>query len=131
MISRKIQSTIRRALFSAIRRIRFERPEVRALVIESAKECIFCSGANLFGLGRSSHPFRVNYSKSTNETRLALEDLAAESGVHTFAALRGTCAGGGYEPVLACDEIVLQDDGNTAVSLPETPLLGVLPARGG
>jgi len=118
-------------LADAIRRVRFEHPEVRVLVLESAKDRVFCAGANIFMLGSSSHAFKVNFCKFTNETRLGLEDLAAECGVHTLAALNGTCAGGGYELALACAEIVLQDDGSSAVSLPETPLLGVLPGTGG
>ncbi len=118
-------------LADAVRRVRFEHPEVRVLVVESAKDRVFCSGANIFMLGSSAHAFKVNFCKFTNETRLGLEGMAAECGVHTLAALNGTCAGGGYELALACDEIVLQDDGNSAVSLPETPLLGVLPGTGG
>jgi benzoyl-CoA-dihydrodiol lyase len=118
-------------LADAIRRVRFEHPGVRTLVVESGKDRIFCAGANIHMLGTSSHGFKVNFCKFTNETRLGLEDLAAECGVHTLAALNGICAGGGYELALACDEILLQDDGNTAVSLPEVPLLGVLPGTGG
>lgn len=118
-------------LADAIRRVRFEHPEVRTLVVESGKDRVFCAGANIHMLGISAHGFKVNFCKFTNETRLGLEDLAAECGVHTIAGLSGICAGGGYELALACDEIVLQDDGNTAVSLPEVPLLGVLPGTGG
>jgi len=118
-------------LADVVQRIRFEHPEVRVLVIESCVPRVFCAGANIHMLGASTHPFKVNFCKFTNETRLGLEAMSAECGVHTVAALNGTCAGGGYELALACDEIILQDDGNTAVSLPEVPLLGVLPGTGG
>jgi benzoyl-CoA-dihydrodiol lyase len=118
-------------LADAIQRIRFEHPEVKAVVVNSLKERIFCAGANIFMLGGSSHGFKVNFCKFTNETRLAIEDASAHSGIKFLAALNGICAGGGYELALACDEIVLVDDGNSAVSLPETPLLGVLPGTGG
>ena len=118
-------------LADAIQRVRFEHPEVRALVVTSLKDRIFCSGANIYMLGSSTHAFKVNFCKYTNETRLYLEDMAAESGVPTIAALNGTASGGGYELAMACDHIVLQDDGNSAVSLPEVPLLGVLPGTGG
>jgi benzoyl-CoA-dihydrodiol lyase len=118
-------------LADAIQRIRFEHPEVRAVVITSLKERIFCAGANIFMLGGSSHGFKVNFCKFTNETRLAIEDASAHSGIKFLAALNGICAGGGYELALACDEILLVDDGSSAVSLPETPLLGVLPGTGG
>jgi benzoyl-CoA-dihydrodiol lyase len=118
-------------LADAIQRIRFEHPEVHAVVINSLKERVFCAGANIFMLGSSSHGFKVNFCKFTNETRLAMEDASASSGIRFLAALNGICAGGGYELALACDEIVLVDDGNSAVSLPETPLLGVLPGTGG
>jgi benzoyl-CoA-dihydrodiol lyase len=118
-------------LADAIQRIRFEHPEVKAVVINSLKERVFCAGANIFMLGGSSHGFKVNFCKFTNETRLAIEDASAHSGIKFVAALNGICAGGGYELALACDEIVLVDDGNSAVSLPETPLLGVLPGTGG
>jgi benzoyl-CoA-dihydrodiol lyase len=118
-------------LADAIQRIRFEHPEVHAVVINSLKERIFCAGANIFMLSGSSHGFKVNFCKFTNETRLAIEDASANSGIRFLAALNGICAGGGYELALACDEIVLVDDGNSAVSLPETPLLGVLPGTGG
>ena len=118
-------------LADAIQRIRFEHPEVRALLLESAKDRIFCSGANIFMLGSSSHAFKVNFCKYTNETRLYLEELVDELGVHTLCAVNGICAGGGYELALACEKIYLVDDGNAAVSLPETPLLGVLPGTGG
>jgi len=118
-------------LADAIQRIRFEHPEVRAVIVNSLKERIFCAGANIFMLGGSSHGFKVNFCKFTNETRLAMEDASANSGIKFLAALNGICAGGGYELALACDEIFLVDDGNSAVSLPETPLLGVLPGTGG
>lgn len=118
-------------LADAIQRIRFEHPEVRALVITSLKDRIFCSGANIYMLGSSTHAFKVNFCKFTNETRLYLEDMASESGIPTIAALNGTASGGGYELAMACDYIILQDDGNSAVSLPEVPLLGVLPGTGG
>jgi benzoyl-CoA-dihydrodiol lyase len=118
-------------LADAIQRIRFEHPEVHAVVITSLKERVFCAGANIFMLRGSSHAWKVNFCKFTNETRLAIEDASAHSGIKFLAALNGICAGGGYELALACDEIVLVDDGNSAVSLPETPLLGVLPGTGG
>jgi benzoyl-CoA-dihydrodiol lyase len=118
-------------LRDAIDRLRFGHPEVRVLVLESLKPRIFCAGANIFMLGTSSHAFKVNFCKYTNETRLGLEDLAAECGVRTIASLNGICAGGGYELALACEEIHLPDDGNSAVSLPEVALLGVLPGTGG
>ncbi len=118
-------------LADAIERIRFEHPEVRALVVTSLKDRIFCSGANIYMLGSSTHAFKVNFCKYTNETRLYLETLAEQSGVVTIAALNGTASGGGYELAMACEHIILQDDGNSAVSLPEVPLLGVLPGTGG
>jgi benzoyl-CoA-dihydrodiol lyase len=118
-------------LADAIQRIRFEHPEVHAVIITSLKERVFCAGANIFMLRGSSHAWKVNFCKFTNETRLAIEDASANSGITFLAALNGICAGGGYELALACDEILLVDDGNSAVSLPETPLLGVLPGTGG
>lgn len=118
-------------LADAVQRLRFSHPEVRVLVITSLRERIFCAGANIMMLGQSSHPFKVNFCKFTNETRLALEDLSAHSGVKTLCALNGTASGGGYELALACDHILLVDDGNSVVSLPEVPLLGVLPGTGG
>src|SRR2546421_7102997 len=118
-------------LADAVQRIRFEHPEVHAVVITSLKERVFCAGANIFMLRGSSHGAKVNFCKFTNETRLAIEDASATSGIRFLAALNGICAGGGYELALACDEIVLVDDGNSAVSLPEAPLLGVLPGTGG
>src|SRR5438552_8434101 len=118
-------------LADAVQRIRFEHPEVRAVVITSLKERIFCAGANIMMLRESSHGAKVNFCKFTNETRLAIEDAGRHSGLKFLAALNGICAGGGYELALACDEILLVDDGNSAVSLPEAPLLGVLPGTGG
>ena len=118
-------------LADAIQRIRFEHPEVRTVVVTSLKERIFCAGANIFMLRGSTHAWKVNFCKFTNETRLAIEDASEHSGLKFLAALNGICAGGGYELALACDEIYLVDDGNSAVSLPETPLLGVLPGTGG
>jgi benzoyl-CoA-dihydrodiol lyase len=118
-------------LADAIQRIRFEHPEIHAVVIASLKERVFCAGANIFMLRSATHAWKVNFCKYTNETRLAIEDASAHSGIKFLAALNGICAGGGYELALACDEIVLVEDGNSAVSLPETPLLGVLPGTGG
>jgi len=118
-------------LNDAIGRIRFEHPEVRTVVVTSAKEKVFCSGANIFMLGVSSHAWKVNFCKFTNETRNGLEDSSQYSGLKFLAAVNGACAGGGYELALACDEIVLVDDRSSAVSLPEVPLLGVLPGTGG
>jgi benzoyl-CoA-dihydrodiol lyase len=118
-------------LHDALQRIRFEHPEVRAVVITSAKERIFCSGANIFMLGQSSHAWKVNFCRFTNETRNGIEDASRHSGLKFVAACNGTTAGGGYELALACDEIVLVDDRSSAVSLPEVPLLGVLPGTGG
>ena len=118
-------------LADAIQRIRFEHPEVKALVFESAKDRIFCSGANIYMLGSSTHAFKVNFCKFTNETRLYLEEMSEGSGIASLCALAGTASGGGYELALACDEILLSDDGSSAVSLPECPLLGVLPGTGG
>ena len=118
-------------LADAIQRIRFEHPEVKALVITADLDRVFCSGANIYMLGLSTHSFKVNFCKFTNETRLYLEDASAHSGLGALAACKGTTAGGGYELALACDDIVLVDDGNSAVSFPETPLLAVLPGTGG
>ena len=118
-------------LNDAISRIRFEHPEVRTVVVTSAKEKVFCSGANIFMLGVSSHSWKVNFCKFTNETRNGLEDSSRHSGLKFLAAVNGACAGGGYELALACDEIILVDDRSSAVSLPEVPLLGVLPGTGG
>ncbi len=118
-------------LNDAINRIRFEHPEVRTVIMTSAKEKVFCSGANIFMLGVSSHAWKVNFCKFTNETRNGLEDSSQYSGLKFLAAVNGVCAGGGYELALACDEIILVDDRSSAVSLPEVPLLGVLPGTGG
>ena len=118
-------------LNDAIGRIRFEHPEVRTVVVTSAKEKVFCSGANIFMLGVSSHAWKVNFCKFTNETRNGLEDSSKHNGLKFLAAVNGACAGGGYELALACDEIILVDDRSSAVSLPEVPLLGVLPGTGG
>jgi len=118
-------------LADAIQRLRFEHPEVAAVVITSLKPRIFCAGANIYMLGSSSHAFKVNFCKFTNETRCAIEDDSRHSGRRYVAALNGTASGGGYELAIACDEIYLVDDGNSAVSLPEVPLLGVLPGTGG
>jgi benzoyl-CoA-dihydrodiol lyase len=118
-------------LHDAVQRIRFEHPQVRVVVLSSAKERIFCSGANIFMLGLSSHAWKVNFCKFTNETRNGLEDSSRHSGLKFLAAVNGACAGGGYELALACDEILLVDDRSSAVSLPEVPLLGVLPGTGG
>ncbi len=118
-------------LNDAISRIRFEHPVVRTVVITSAKERVFCSGANIFMLSLSSHAWKVNFCKFTNETRNGMEDASAYSGLKFLAAVNGACAGGGYELALACDEIILVDDRSSAVSLPEVPMLGVLPGTGG
>jgi len=118
-------------LNDAINRIRFEHPEVRTVVLTSMKDKVFCSGANIFMLGVSSHAWKVNFCKFTNETRNGLEDSSKYSGLKFLAAVNGACAGGGYEVALACDEILLIDDRSSAVSLPEVPLLGVLPGTGG
>jgi len=115
----------------ALQRIRFEHPEVRTVVITSAKERMFCAGANIYMLGQSSHAWKVNFCKFTNETRNGIEDSSRHSGLKFLAALNGTCAGGGYEVALACDEILMVDDRSSTVSLPEVPLLGVLPGTGG
>jgi benzoyl-CoA-dihydrodiol lyase len=118
-------------LADAVQRLRFEHPEVRVVVVTSLKPRIFCAGANIYMLGTSSHAFKVNFCKFTNETRCAIEDDSHNSGRRYIAALNGTASGGGYELAIACDEIYLVDDGNSAVSLPEVPLLGVLPGTGG
>src|SRR5271165_5819556 len=118
-------------LNGAVNRIRFEHPEVRAVAIASARDRVFCSGANIFMLGLSGHAWKVNFCKFTNETRNGFEDSSRHSGLKFLAAVNGSCAGGGYELALACDEIILIDDRSSAVSLPEVPLLGVLPGTGG
>jgi len=118
-------------LADAVQRLRFEHPEVRCVVVTSGTDRVFCSGANIYMLGSSTHAWKVNFCKYTNETRLSIEDASARSGIKFLCAINGACAGGGYELALACDEILLVDDGASAVSLPEVPLLGVLPGTGG
>src|SRR4249919_1503855 len=118
-------------LADALNRIRFEHPEVRSVIVTSGKDRVFCSGANIFMLGVSSHAWKVNFCKFTNETRNGIEDTSQHSGIKFLAAVNGACAGGGYELALACDEIILVDDRSSSVSLPEVPLLGVLPGTGG
>src|SRR3954453_2272934 len=118
-------------LADALNRIRFEHPEVRSVIVPSGKDRVFCSGANIFMLGVSSHAWKVNFCKFTNETRNGIEDTSKHSGIKFVAAVNGACAGGGYELALACDEIYLVDDRSSSVSLPEVPLLGVLPGTGG
>src|SRR5438094_5411159 len=118
-------------LYDALQRLRFEHPEVGAVLLTSGKERVFCAGANIRMLGQSSHGFKVNFCKFTNETRNAMEEASAESRQVWLTAVNGACAGGGYELALATEWIVMADDGNTAVSLPEVPLLAVLPGTGG
>lgn len=118
-------------LADAIQRLRFEHPTVKVVVVGSAQDRAFCAGANIWMLADSTHPFKVNFCKYTNETRLSLEDASRHSGLKSICAINAACAGGGYELALACDEIHLVDDNNSAVSLPEVPLLGVLPGTGG
>jgi benzoyl-CoA-dihydrodiol lyase len=118
-------------LADALQRVRFCHPAVRVLVITALRERMFCAGANIFMLGQSSHAFKVTFCKFTNETRIALEEMSAHSKIASLCALNGTASGGGYELALACDEILLVDDGSSSVSLPEVPLLGVLPGTGG
>ncbi|MEZ5966338.1 MAG: 2,3-epoxybenzoyl-CoA dihydrolase [Planctomycetota bacterium] len=118
-------------LQDAVQRVRFEHPETKVLVVTSGRDRVFCAGANIPMLATSPHAFKVNFCKFTNETRLSLEDASRTSGIKTIAALNGTSAGGGYELAISCDEIYLVDDGNSVVSLPEVPLLGVLPGTGG
>lgn len=118
-------------LADAVQRLRFENPEVKVVLVTSLKPRIFCAGANIYMLGTSTHAFKVNFCKFTNETRCGIEDASRNSGQRYVAALNGTASGGGYELAIACDEIYLVDDGNSAISLPEVPLLGVLPGTGG
>ena len=118
-------------LYDAVQRLRFEHPGVKTVVVTSGKEKIFCAGANIRMLAASSHPWKVNFCKFTNETRNGIEDATGNSGQTYLAALNGTASGGGYELALACDQILLVDDRSSAVSLPELPLLGVLPGTGG
>src|SRR5690349_12521485 len=118
-------------LNDALQRIRFEHPEVKCVVLTSAKERMFCSGANIYMLGQSSHAWKVNFCKFTNETRSGIEDSSRHDGLKALAAVNGTVAGGGYELALACDEILMIDDRSSTVSLPELPLLAVLPGTGG
>ncbi|MFJ4820509.1 2,3-epoxybenzoyl-CoA dihydrolase [Streptomyces sp. NPDC088801] len=118
-------------LYDALQRLRFEHPEVRSVVLTSAKEKVFCAGANIRMLAASSHHWKVNFCKFTNETRNSMEDASEHSGLTFIAAVNGSCAGGGYELALACDRILLIDDNSSAVALPEVPLLGVLPGTGG
>ena len=118
-------------LADAIERLRFEHPQVRAVVLRSGKPRVFCAGANIRMLAGASHAHKVNFCKFTNETRNGIEDLSENSGLQTICAINGTAAGGGYELALAADHIMLVDDGSSAVSLPELPLLAVLPGTGG
>jgi len=118
-------------LNDALNRIRFEHPQVTCVVVTSGKARMFCSGANIYMLGQSSHAWKVNFCKFTNETRNGIEDSSRHEGIRSLAAVNGTCAGGGYELALACDEILMVDDRSSTVSLPEVPLLGVLPGTGG
>ncbi|HVF62989.1 MAG TPA: 2,3-epoxybenzoyl-CoA dihydrolase [Casimicrobiaceae bacterium] len=118
-------------LHDALTRLRFEHPQVRAVIVTSDKDRVFCSGANIFMLGLSGHAWKVNFCKFTNETRNGIEDASRNSGIKFVAAINGSCAGGGYELALACDDLVLVDDRSSSVSLPEVPLLGVLPGTGG
>src|SRR5229473_1432538 len=118
-------------LNDAVQRLRFEHPEIKSVIITSAKERVFCAGANIRMLGQSGHPFKVNFCKFTNETRNAIEDATRNSGQFYLSAISGACAGGGYELALATDYIIMADDGSTSVSMPEVPLLAVLPGTGG
>ena len=118
-------------LYDAVQRLRFEHPAVRAVIVRSGKDRVFCSGANINMLGLSSHDHKVNFCKFTNETRIGIEDSSENSRQAYVCAVNGTAAGGGYELALACDEIILADDGSSSVSLPELPLLAVLPGTGG
>ena len=118
-------------LADALQRLRFEHPAVKVVVLKSGKEKVFCAGANIRMLAGSAHSHKVNFCKFTNETRNGMEDSSEHSGQKFLCAVRGTAAGGGYELALACDKIILADDGNSSVSLPEIPLLAVLPGTGG
>src|SRR5579863_8759523 len=118
-------------LADIVQRLRFEHPEVKAVVLQSGKERVFCAGANIRMLGGATHAHKVNFCKFTNETRNAFEAAGAESGQYYLCAIKGACAGGGYELALACDYIILTDDGSSNVALPEVPLLAVLPGTGG
>src|SRR5215467_4967577 len=118
-------------LYDAIQRLRFEHPEVGAVIVTSGKERVFCAGANIRMLSQSTHGFKVNFCKFTNETRNAIEEATAESGQTYLTAIAGPCAGGGYELALATEHIIMADDGSTTVALPEVPLLAVLPGTGG
>src|ERR1700674_445172 len=118
-------------LNDAVQRHRFQHPEIKCVIVTSGKERVFCAGANIRMLGLSSHPFKVNFCKFTNETRNAIEDATLNSGQYYMTAIGGACAGGGYELALATDYIMMADDGSTSVSLPEVALLGVLPGTGG
>src|ERR1700749_4278533 len=118
-------------LYDAVQRLRFEHPEVRTVVVTSGKDKIFCAGANIRMLAASPHPWKVNFCKFTNETRNGIEDATVSSGQTYLAAINGTASGGGYELALACEHLMLIDDRSSAVSLPELPLLGVLPGTGG
>src|SRR5262245_32287129 len=118
-------------LYDATQRLRFEHPEVKTVIVTGGKDRIFCAGANIRMLAASTHEWKVNFCKFTNETRNGMEDATATSGQTYLAAVNGACAGGGYELALACEHIVLVDDNSSAVSLPEVPLLGVLPGTGG
>src|SRR3972149_1256995 len=118
-------------LYDAVQRLRFEHPEVGAVVLTSGKERVFCAGANIRMLGQSSHGWKGNFCKFTNQTRNAIQEAAAESRQAWLCAITGACAGGGYELALATDYIIMADDGNTSVALPEVPLLAVLPGTGG
>src|SRR5262249_13043494 len=117
-------------LHDAVQRLRFEHPEVRAAVLTSGRDRVFCAGANIRMLAAASHHEKVNFCKFSNETRNELEDAAAHSGLPFLAAVNGSCAGGGYELALACERILLVDDSSSTVALPEVPLLGVLPGTG-
>ena len=118
-------------LYDATQRLRFEHPEVQVVILRSGKDRVFCAGANIRMLANAEHGFKVNFCKFTNETRNAIEEAGKESGQKYISVIEGICAGGGYELALATDYIILADDGSAAVSLPEVPLLAVLPGTGG